>query len=108
MSLFAEYIRERCNKEIIETEKGFLTYFFIPAGVYIEDLYIKPDFRHSHEASKMADKVAEIAKARGVTKMYGTVMPSANNSTDSMKVLIAYGFKIDSAEHNAIVMVKEI
>lgn len=108
MSLFGDYIRERENKEIVENEHGFATYFYIPTGVYIQDIYIDKDHRHSGLASMFADSIAAKAKERGVSKMYGSVMPTANGSTESLKVLLAYGFRLESATNNAIIMVKEI
>lgn len=107
-SLYGAYIKERENKSIIESEKGFATYFFIEGGVYIEQLYVAPDHRHGHVASDMADQIAHIAKAKGYKHMYGTVKPSTNFSTDSLKVLLAYGFKLDGAANDAIVMKKEL
>lgn len=108
MSLYAQYIKERLNKEIIETEKGYAVYFFIQDGVYIEDIFVSPDHRHSHEAARMANEIADIARKQGYTKMYGSVKPSANYSTDSLKVLIAYGMKLKEAGPDAIIMVKDI
>jgi ribosomal protein S18 acetylase RimI-like enzyme len=108
MSLHADYIKERGTKEIIESEKGFLTYFFVNDGVYIEDLYISPAHRKSHLASQMADQVAAIAKEKGYYKMYGSVAPSAQGSTDSLRVLLAYGMKLDSAGPNAVILAKEL
>ena len=107
-SLFAEYIKERCGKEIFETDKGFITFYAVDGGMYIEDLFIKPEFRQSREASKLADAVAMVAKERGFKKLFGSVMPSANSSTDSLMICIRYGFKLLKASDNAIWLVKEL
>jgi ribosomal protein S18 acetylase RimI-like enzyme len=108
MSLYADYLRERTDKRILEDEKGFVTYYFINDGVYLEDIYVSPDYRHSGVASEMADKVAEIAKEQGCTKMFGTICPAANNSTEGLKVLLAYGFRLDSCVNNFIALKKDI
>lgn len=108
MSLFGQYIKEREGKEIVEDDTGFATYFYINEGVYIQDIYVHPDHRHTGAASKLADQIAAIAKAKGNTKMYGSIMPTAKNSTASLKALLAYGFSLESAHNNAIVMVKGI
>lgn len=107
-SLYSEYISERLGKEIIETERGFATYFYLSDGCYIEDIYVKKEYRKSGEASKMADQIASIAKSKGYKKLYGTVVPSAIGSTDSLKVLLAYGFSLNNCTNNMIVMVKEL
>lgn len=108
MSLYSQYIKEREDKETIENDRGFLTYFFIPQGCYIQDLYVSPDYRHSHEASQLADQVVEIAKQKGISKLYGSVSPNSQGGTDSLKVLLAYGFKLDSCGPAGIIMVKDI
>lgn len=107
-SLYAEYIKERENKHIVENERGFATYVFIDKGVYIQDIYVRSDFRHSGEAAALADQIANIAKEKGYNKMYGSVVPTANNSTSSLKVLLAYGFQLDSSTNNIVYLVKEI
>lgn len=107
-SLYGQYIKERLNKDIIETDKGFATYYFVNDSCYIEDIYIKSEFRKSNEASKLADQISIIAKEKGYKKLCGSVVPSSNNSTESLKVLLAYGFKLDSSVNNFIIMVKEL
>lgn len=108
MSHFSNYTNERGIKQIIESEKGFVTYFFVNDGVYIEDLYIAPEYRKSGCAAEMGDQVAAIAKEKGYYKMYGSVVPSAAGSTDSLRVLLAYGMKLDSAGPNAVILAKDL
>lgn len=101
---------ERTNDEILETEKGFITYRYIEnaKSVYIIDLYVKPEFRNSHEASQMADAVCKEAKERGFTKLLGSVVPSNKGSTSSLKVLLAYGMRLQSSTNDFIFFEKEI
>lgn len=108
MSLYAEYIKEREGKHIIESDKGFATFIFNKDSCYIEDIFVVPMFRHEHVASQMADKIVELAKAKGLTKVFGSVVPTANHSTDSLKVLISYGFTLNSSSNNFILMEKAI
>lgn len=108
MSLFAEYIQEREGKHIVESDKGFATYTFVGDGCYIEDIYVAKKYRKHGQAAEFADQIAKVAKEKGFHKLYGTVAPGANGSTDSLKVLLAYGFKLHSSNQNLIVMVKEI
>lgn len=107
-SLFAQYIKERTKKEILESDIGFATYEFLQDGVYIEDIFVLPEHRQEGSASRLADIIAGIAKSKGFHKLYGTVAPQAKTSTDSLKVLLAYGFKLTKCEPNLIVMEKEI
>ena|ERR1700722_12992962 len=108
MSLFSDYIQEREGKGLIETDKGFATYSFVKDGAYIEDIFVHKDHRHSGEAAQMADQIAILAKEKGLTKLFGSISPSANNSTISLKVLLAYGFQLNSSTNNFIWLEKDI
>lgn len=92
MSLYAEYLKERLGDEIIETDQGFATYRFLdPESVYLVDLYVRPEFRKRGVARVLGDMVATIGIQRGCKFMLGSVVPSAKGSSESMKVLLAYG-----------------
>lgn len=108
MSLYAEYVREREGKFVVENDKGFATYLFVNDGCYIEDIYVAKEYRKNGQAAEFADEIAKIAKQKGVSKLYGTVAPQANGATESLKVLLAYGFKLHSSNQNLILMVKDI
>lgn len=109
MSLYAQYLRERTKDEIIETEQGFATYRFTDEkSCYIIDIYTIPDFRKQGAARDIADKVMEIAREKGCTRLYGSVVPSANGSTESVKVLLAYGMSVDSCSNDFIIFRKDI
>ena len=108
MSLYGDYIKERENKSIVESDVGFATYSVAKDGIYIEDIYVRPEYRKGHIAADMADQIAVIAREKGLHKLYGSVCPSANGSTASLKVLLAYGFKLNSSTNNFIMLEKEI
>ena len=108
MSLFGEYIKERLNKDIVEDENGFATYYFVKDGIYLEDMYVLPSHRKTFYPKHLADKVASIGKEKGFNKMFTTVVPSTNNATVSLKACISYGFKLHSCEQNLIILVKEL
>lgn len=106
--MYVDYIKERTNKDCIYSDKGFATFSFNESSCYIEDIYIKPEFRKSGEASRLADEITEIAKQKGYSILTGSVCPSGNGSTNSLKALLAYGFKLVSCTHDFIVLSKEI
>lgn len=108
LSLFGEYINELAGKSIIESEKGFATFYEIPTGMYIEDIYVRQEFRNEAVASQMANEITQVAREKGIKKLIGSVKPSNKNSTTSLKVLLAYGFKLDSACIDGIILTKEI
>lgn len=111
MSLFAEYYKEREGVEVIERDLGLITYKFLPNGYcYIIDVYVKPDCRESRHCFTLADEVVAIAKEAGCSWLVGSVEPTLANATVSLKVLLAYGFKVSHLDtaRNLIMFIKEI
>lgn len=110
MSLFGEYIKETQGKDIIEDENGFATFYpaFNNSYMYIEDIYVKPEKRKSAQASHYADCIAEVARQRGIPKLLGSVNLEIENPTRSVKVLLAYGFKVVETRDNVIYFEKDI
>lgn len=110
MSLYGQYIAEREGKHIVEDSVGFATYQFLPdlGAVYIENIFVREESRQRGVAAGYADKIADIAKAQNYKKLLGSVKPSANGSTSSLKVLLSYGFELLSSEQDAIWLKKEL
>jgi|SRR5271165_1214786 len=108
MSLLAEYFKEAQTKEIVEDDRGFATYYFLNEGVYVEDIWIKPEFRSNGAARDLLDQIAEIAKNRGCSKMLGSCVPSAKNSTHALKAAFSYGFELLYAKENFIAYSKDL
>jgi len=109
MTLFAQYLKERENKEIIENDFGFVTYYFLSSGdCYIEDVYIVPEKRRSGLASEFGKAIELIAREKNSKRIFGSVDQNANNKTESMKFLISYGFLLSHNSGNTIYLTKEL
>jgi hypothetical protein len=107
--MYADYLKEHRGDHLIENEFGFAVYRFLnETQVYIVDIYVVPEQRKSHEASTIADAIVVVAKARGCSELLGTVVPSANKSTESLKVLLGYGMRLKSASDDLIIFSKGI
>lgn len=109
MNLYAQYLKEHHGDDIVVSEHGFATYRYLGADtVYIVDIFILPEFRKTGEAAAIADQIIEIAKTKGCTKLLGTVVPAAKNSTDSVNVLLRYGMSLSHIDGGLVVFRKEI
>lgn len=107
-SNYAKYIYEREGKSIVESPEGFATYSYIQGMCYIEDIFVLPEHRKSGIASKYADTIIAEAATKGCKQVFGSVVISAFECTKSLKVLLAYGFKLHSLNQNTIFLVKDI
>lgn len=109
MSLYAEYIKEREGREIVETADGFATYTWLGEdSCYIVDIYVRPEARKSGVASSLADQVAVLAKEVGCKRLLGSVDPSLPSAGASFMVLLAYGMRPIGIERNLVFFEKEI
>jgi hypothetical protein len=108
ISLYAQYVREREGREIIEYPEGFVTYSFEGENCYIQDVFVTKDHRRKNICFDLGDRVSRIAKEKGCKALLGSVVPTAKGSTESLKMLIAYGFMIYSSTNNFILLKKEL
>lgn len=110
MSLYADYIKERSSDKIIELDFGFITYRHLAdqKSTYIVDIYVEPKKRLEGFGSMLADEVLKEAKKLKHEKIIGTIVPSANGSTESLKALLGYGMKLKSSFQDFILFEKDI
>ena len=108
MSHYADYRKERENAIVVEDEYGFASAVRTENYMYIDEIYVIPEERKNHHASRYADEIAKIAIKEGYDKLLGSVDPRANGSTISMKTLISYGFELLLIEDNLIYLQKII
>jgi ribosomal protein S18 acetylase RimI-like enzyme len=108
MSLYSEYISELRDLQIIEKDYGYITYNFQQDAVYIEELFIRKDFRHSGLGQELGSTVEQIAREKGMKKLLCTVIPTNKNSTYAIASYIKWGFKLDSSTNNFILLTKDI
>ena len=108
MSQFAAYLKERENVELLETNTGFAIYLINGKECYIRDIWVKPECRQKGVASAIADQIAIKAKEAGCTFLTGSVSPTANNSTQSIQVLIGYGMRLHSSSAAGIIFIKDL
>jgi hypothetical protein len=108
VSLYAKYIKEREDFEIIEDEKGFVTFFFNESSVFVRDLYIAEEHRGFEVLLDLSNRLETLVQERGFKLLIGQVVPSMKGATRSMKALLKLGYEIHSSDNEKIVMVKEL
>lgn len=108
-SLYAQYIKEREDKQIIESHEGFATYKIFNNGeCYLQDLYVIPEKRKSGLAKEMTDAVVKIAQEQGCHTLIGSVCSEDKFCTRNMKVFLAYGMQLHKIIGNMIFLNKDI
>lgn len=112
MSLYADYVVEREGRSVLERDDGFVVYGYLQWGstkaVYIKEIFVKKGAREKGVAAEMADVIADQARLRDTWVMIGSVDPLAAGATTSMRVLLAYGFEVDSMDAQLIYFKKNL
>lgn len=108
MNPWARYLNERYGHESIEEDWGFVTYKIVPPFIALEDLYIVPEQRQRGAGTKALKKIEDIGRAHQATHVWAQVQLMDRGSTESMKAILAVGFKMIEAQNNRIVLHKEI
>lgn len=107
-SNYALYKEEREGAVIVEDEYGFATAKQLDDYFYIDEIFVKKEYRKTNKATDYADELSEIARAAGYTKLLGSVDPTAHGATTSLKVLLGYGMTLHSVDNGLIYFIKEL
>lgn len=99
MDKFLKYMKEREGLKEISNDHGFLLYKFLYQdkkiiGLFISDYFVLPEFRRKGVAYKLADKVFEYCKAKGIKTVFCQSDIRANNHKISMLSILNFGFDI--------------
>jgi len=104
----ASYFSEREDFECLVKPEGFAAYKISGEVCYLKDIWVHKDFRKTGLASKMADEIASKAKLSNCRYLTGSVAIGLKSTTDSVKVLLAYGFLVHDVVNGGIIFRKEI
>lgn len=107
-SLYAKYIKEREDADVIENEHGFLTYKVIGKELAIDNLYVDSNYRKSGCCFSLVQEVEEIAKKQRCEIITGTIHLIDPGANITVQAALRIGFKIHSANNNKIIIYKNI
>lgn len=108
-SLYGKYIEERAGRHIVEKEHGFATYQYMTDNlVYIQDIYVEPEYRKSKLATQIADEIVDQAVKDGKRYLLGSVDLAAIGADVSKQVLKSYGMSVYLESGSIIFYIKEI
>lgn len=107
-SLYAQYVKERENAEVLEYDWGFATYKMAKDHVYLQELYVVPTERKNGHCKQMYEDVLKVAKDAGIKVMYGSVVPSTPFGNSMYKIMLDYGFKLHSSSTDIVYLKKDI
>ena len=108
MSLYSEYLNEVYSKNVLEDQISMVIWSMDDGVFYIEDIYIKPEFRSNGIGREIVDSLVIIAKENGCNKLLGSISLLCAHKEENMRKFLKYGFKISSVGSNIIFLMKDI
>lgn len=108
MDMYSECVKEREGNAVLSEEFGFIEYKITPPICAIYTVFVKPDQRREGKAKLLADKVCDLGRLAGCNELRAQVWVGSLNATDALKANLAYGFKVQSAEGNCILLSKSL
>lgn len=106
--MYKDYLKERENKDVLETDKGFAVYLIQGEECYLVDIYVKPEHRRSRECYAITDEVVRIAKEKGCKYLTGSVDTRLPSATASLHVLLNYGMRLLKQVQDGLIFIKDI
>jgi len=106
--MYAKYLQERENVHLLEYAHGFSIYKILPDCIYLQDIYVLPEFRKCGHGVTMMDDVTTIGREMGKTKLLGSVVPSTKFGPQMLQIMLQLGFKLHSAENDIVYLIKDI
>ncbi len=106
--MYWDYVRERLDLQVLEKPQGFALWKVVPEGVYLAEVYVKPEFRRQAWGTIMVNEIGNGAQALGHKKMFTSCVPSGKTSDDALRAILAVGFKLVSCEKDIIYLAKDI
>lgn len=97
MKMYADYIKECHDKEIVITDAGFATYSFafssdgIKYG-FLYDMYVIPEKRGTKESLDLGNQMHKIAQENGCAFSLSTVDLRNNGAIQSLQYQLKMGF----------------
>lgn len=92
-SLYAQYIKEREGKEVIEDRFGFIVYKIEEDCAAIFEYFTLPKRRKKGRGFAMADEVFKICKKKGVEVVFCQSDERAKGWEIANLTILKYGFK---------------
>jgi len=107
-TLYAKYIKERDDREILEDEFGFITYKISGEECYINDMCIDLSERSGSRGRNLIEQLKEIALKLGCTFISANIYLADKGSSNTLFASLKVGFKVVKANHDILFIVKKI
>jgi GNAT superfamily N-acetyltransferase len=102
------YLKEREGVDVVERPYGFMLLKPDVGALYVQDIFVYPEFRKQGKAQEMLVLAEDMAAKSGFVALRGSCDPTTNGATESMRMALNYGFKLETVHNGLIYYKKEL
>ena len=103
-TLYAQYLKERQEAEILENENGFIIYKINQDECFIIDMFIRPEIRGLGQGNDLVRHLKQIAIANGCKAITANIHLADKNANKTLLAGLHAGFKVIRAENNILLI----
>ena len=107
-TLYAKYIKDRQDGEILENEFGFITYRIVEKECFIMDMCIDTSKRGRGFGKILVYDLERIALEKGCDVISANVHLWDKGASNTMLAALTVGFEIAQANNNVILIIKKL
>ena len=108
MSLYAEYLKEVYDKNVIESDDFLVIYSTKDQVLYLEDLYIKPDKRDQGLGQQVLNSIMQIAKENFCKTLLTSVTMNCKYKDENLSKYLHVGFQISNFCESIVYLKKDL
>lgn len=108
MDMYWQYVKEREGLEVLLCGRSFALYRLEKDCIYVQDIWVEPVLRNTGVGRKLLKMAEDIGNQHGKSIIMGSCDPAGNNSTGSLKALLATGFELSHVHNGLVYLVKPI
>lgn len=108
LDMYADYIKEKRGLGTIKSDYGFVTYLINGAEFFIEDFYVRPEFRKKGKAHELANEVYKLTDKYACEYITANISLGSNNATETLMFHLAMGQCLHSANQNIITTIQTL
>ena len=94
MNMYQQYIKERENLDVVETERGFICYRIDFPNCWINDYFVKKEYRQEGHGYFLANQIFQICKDAGVKEVHCQTDDNAFGCALSTYTVEHFGFEL--------------
>lgn len=107
-TLYAKYMKERSNAEILETESGFIVYRIVGKECFIVDMYFDRDKRGTKLPTQLVNELGEVAKESGCECITANIHLSDKMAAKTLTSTLKFGFSLVRADAGILLIAKDL